>query len=274
MRFIDMGLVRRLEYAEAGAAEECVRNAEPGKVTAAMMRVAGGLATFTGVDSPITQAVAMGLEGPVTAEDMDKLEEFFFSRGAAVNIEMCPMADGSLMELLGKRGHRVIEFSNVCFMELGEKDKAGVKLPKGVEVRKVGREESRLWARTVMQGFATEAIALSEDLVDVMVALGARGTVECLLVTVNGEPAGGAAVAIDKGMGGCFGASTLPAFRRRGIQMALLDLRLSEAARRGCDMAMCIAQPGSASHRNLERRGFRVAYTRVKFMRERDSQKS
>ncbi len=34
-------------------------------------------------------------------------------------------------------------------------------------------------------------------------------------------------------------------------------------------MAMCIAQPGSASHRNLERRGFRVAYTRVKFMRER-----
>jgi hypothetical protein len=48
-----------------------------------------------------------------------------------------------------------------------------------------------------------------------------------------------------------------------------MDLRWSEAARRGCDMAMCIAQPGSASHRNLERRGFRVAYTRVKFMREK-----
>ena len=43
-------------------------------------------------------------QGPVTPEDMDKLEEFFFSRGAAVNIEMCPMADSSLMELLGKRG--------------------------------------------------------------------------------------------------------------------------------------------------------------------------
>jgi hypothetical protein len=28
-----------------------------------------------------------------------------------------------------------------------------------------------------------------------------------------------------------------------------------------------IAQPGSASHRNIERRGFRVAYTRTKLIR-------
>ena len=268
MRFIDMGLVRRLEYAEAGAAAECVRNVDPGKVAAAMMRVAGGLVTFTGVDSPISQAVAMGLEGPVTAADIDKVEEFFFSRGSVVNIEVCPLAHASLMELLGERGYWVIEFSDVCFRALGESDKAEVKLPEGVEVRKVGREESRLWSETVSRGFSDE-VPVTEELIDIMSTMGGRGGVECLLATVNGQPAGGAAVAIDKGMGGCFGASTLPAFRRRGIQMALLDLRLSEAARRGCDMGMCIAQPGSASHRNLERRGFRVAYTRVKFMREK-----
>ena len=262
-----MELVRRLEYGEARAAEECVRNVDGSKVAAARLNVAGGFAAFTGVDSPLTQAVAMGLEGPVMAADMDKVEEFFFSRGAAVNIEVCPLADESLTELLGQRGYRVIEFSDVCFRALGEEDKAEVKLPEGVEVRKVGREEARLWSETVSRGFSDE-VPVTEELIDIMSTMGWRGGVECLLATVHGEVAGGAAVAIDKGMGGCFGASTLPAFRKRGIQGALLDLRLSEAARRGCDMAMCIAAPGSASHRNLERRGFRVAYTRAKFLKE------
>jgi hypothetical protein len=33
----------------------------------------------------------------------------------------------------------------------------------------------------------------------------------------------------------------------------------------GCDLAMMVAQPGSASQRNAERKGFRIAYTRTKW---------
>jgi hypothetical protein len=33
----------------------------------------------------------------------------------------------------------------------------------------------------------------------------------------------------------------------------------------GCDLAMMGAQPGSASQRNGERQGFRIAYTRIKW---------
>jgi hypothetical protein len=33
----------------------------------------------------------------------------------------------------------------------------------------------------------------------------------------------------------------------------------------GCDLAMMVAQPGSDSQRNAERRGFRLAYTRTKW---------
>ena len=79
--------------------------------------------------------------------------------------------------------------------------------------------------------------------------------------------AGGAALAIHRGVCGLFGASTLPNFRNRGVQTALLDSRISWAVERGCDLAVSIAQPGSVSHRNIERAGFRVAYTRTKLIR-------
>jgi len=47
----------------------------------------------------------------------------------------------------------------------------------------------------------------------------------------------------------------------------LLRSRIDCAAGEGCDLAVSIAQPGSISHRNIERRGFRVAYTRTKLIR-------
>jgi len=70
-----------------------------------------------------------------------------------------------------------------------------------------------------------------------------------------------------KGVAGLFGASTLPAFRNRGVQTALLKQRLARAAAENCDLAVCIAAPGSSSQRNVVRLGFSVLYTRVKFER-------
>jgi hypothetical protein len=61
------------------------------------------------------------------------------------------------------------------------------------------------------------------------------------------------------------GACTIPEARQQGAQLALLDYRLRYAADHGCDLAMMGAQPGSASQRNAERHGFRIAYTRIKW---------
>jgi hypothetical protein len=78
---------------------------------------------------------------------------------------------------------------------------------------------------------------------------------------------GGATLALREGVAGLFGASTLPAFRNRGVQTALLKERLGRAMTENCDLAVCIAQPGSSSQRNVVRQGFSVLYTRVKFER-------
>jgi GNAT superfamily N-acetyltransferase len=70
---------------------------------------------------------------------------------------------------------------------------------------------------------------------------------------------------LHEGVGLLGGACTVPEARRQGVQRALLGARLRFAADRGCDIAMMCAAPGSASQRNAERHGFRIAYTRVKW---------
>ena len=59
------------------------------------------------------------------------------------------------------------------------------------------------------------------------------------------------------------GASTRPEYRRRGVQTALLHVRLAAARERGCDLAAVMTVAGNDSQRNIERAGFRLAYTKA-----------
>jgi len=64
------------------------------------------------------------------------------------------------------------------------------------------------------------------------------------------------------------GAATLPAYRRRGVQSALLASRLALARELGCDLAVVTTQPGSKSQGNVQRLGFELAYSRAILVRE------
>ena len=90
----------------------------------------------------------------------------------------------------------------------------------------------------------------------------------CFLAEVGGVVAGGGAVSIHDGLASLGGAGTLPGFRGRGVQAALIQERVAFAAYSGCELAMVATMPGSGSQRNVERQRFRLAYTRVKFLRE------
>jgi predicted acetyltransferase len=85
------------------------------------------------------------------------------------------------------------------------------------------------------------------------------------MAELDGKPVATGAMSINDGVALLAGASTIPEARRRGAQLALLYSRLRYAAEQGCDIAMMCALPGSASQRNAERQGFRIAYTRIKW---------
>jgi len=266
MEFVDLNLARRLEMAEAHACRACAEAfyQQHPEFPVAVEEIAGGFAVFAGVDSPVTQAIGVGLHGDVSDADLDRLQDFFSSRGAAAAVELCPLVEMSLYEKFAKRGFYLLEVSDVLFRKLTPLDGEVKAAPSNIVVRRAALDEAQLWTKTVAEGFA-EHNPVTQSILDVMA--GFFPAAHCFLALVDGSIAGGGAVSTRGGVCGLFGASTLPEFRGRGVQTALLQARLAWAAAQGCDVAVSIAQPGSASHRNIERQGFRVAYTRTKLIR-------
>ena len=267
---LTLELARRIEIAEARAAMETAElldRERPGSA-AAVEHIAGGAAIYCGPNSPVTQAVALGLDGPVTDADIDQLENFYRTRSEAVRVETCPLADRSLIEQFHKRGYFVTEFSNVFAVALQEPSRMifHQNLPTGASIEKVSSEQLDLWTLTVAEGFA-EHFPVTQEMLDVMKLFGQGPHTECYLALVDGKPAAGATLALRDGVAGLFGASTLPAYRNRVLQTALLQFRLERARSAGCDLAVSLAMPGSASERNIARHGLQTLYTRVKFER-------
>jgi GNAT superfamily N-acetyltransferase len=264
---LSLELAREIELAEAEAAVGCAERllTAHGDGAGAVTSVGGGYAIYCGANSPVTQAVGIGLNGVVSKEEFDRLEEFYFGRKEPVRVETCPMADGTLLEHYRERGYHASEFSNVMVRPV-EKSAAAAALPAGIEIQKAADVEIDLWTLTVSQGFS-EHFPVTQELLSIMRMFAEGKNTECYFARVDGKIAGGATLALRGRIAGLFGASTLPQFRNRGVQTALIHARMQRAAERGCELAMSIALPGSASQRNITRRGFRTLYTRVKFER-------
>lgn len=76
-------------------------------------------------------------------------------------------------------------------------------------------------------------------------------------------PAAVAAMHISGDIASCALAATLPEYRSRGLQTALLHRRMVEAHIAGCRLMAAQAAFGSTSQNNMERAGFQLAWTRA-----------
>ena len=82
-------------------------------------------------------------------------------------------------------------------------------------------------------------------------------------VLLNGEAAGAGVLRVGDGVGLLAAASTVPRFRGRGVQTALITRRLVDARAMGCEVVAAQAAEGSTSLRNLRRAGLRPAYDKT-----------
>jgi GNAT superfamily N-acetyltransferase len=132
------------------------------------------------------------------------------------------------------------------------------------DVRPVKTGEVDEVSRLILKGFS-EAAPFTEEMVQTMSAtLGPSQT----WVAGQTEPEAAAAMGTASRVALFYGDATLPAARRKGWQLRLIQTRLQAAQRDGCDLAMASVLPGSGSHRNYERAGFQLLYMRVNLMRE------
>lgn len=263
--FVDIALARRLERTEARANVAFVEaRAELQPASGAgWIDVAGTYAMFDQPGSPITQTFGLGLFEPVGAPEMETIERFFRERGSEVMQEVSPIAPPRVLALLVERGYRPHELSSVLFRPLGAADAAPPR-PGSVRARLIAPDEGDVYADT-----SAEAWSETKELVDFIrsyaaITARARGT-HCFLAEMDGEPVGAGALAVHDGVALLAGAATIPRWRGRGGQRALLEARLRFAVERGADLAIMAAAPGSSSQRNAERQGFRIAYTRIKW---------
>ena len=260
-------LARRIDRAEIDFCALAAGAGTPGGV--ASLEVAGGRALCSFAGSPLNKVLGLGLGTAVEDADLDAIEEFYDERGIPVQIELCPLAVANLSARLTKRGYQLQAFENQLARPLGSDT-----FPEpGLRVTQATADLNDLWLKVAATGFsaaddsspaALPAPELLENVKNVM-----RGFVhpdfERLLVWVDGEPAGAANVYVLDGVLGIAGTTTLPAFRRRGVQQALVTHALKTGAGRA-DLAMATTAPGSISQRNFERAGFQVVYTRAIFV--------
>lgn len=269
--FCHTALAERVERVEAqliASASRAAHRRQSARYYESISPIAGGVATFAESRSPFNKVAGLGFAGAPSATDLEEIEQAFAARGADVQIELSHLGDPRIAALLTDRGYRLVSFENV--LGLAVDDEIEPVAPRGVEVRRSGKDEFDAWLDVVAVGFAhpdTEGVPSHEDFArDVLERaerdFAAAGVVRYLALR-DGVPAGGAGLRIADGVAQLAGSATVPAHRRRGIQSALLVARLMDAAAAGCDIAVVTTQPGSRSQQNVQRRGFHLLYTRV-----------
>jgi GNAT superfamily N-acetyltransferase len=218
---------------------------------------------FDGIGSPLTQTFALGMFATPTAADLETIEHFFDERGADVFHEVSPIAPAETLELLVARGYRPVELSSVLFRPISAMTAQDGE--RNVTARIATADEIGLWSDVAAEGWREFGVA---DFVrDIGQISATSDGMTAFLAELDGRAIGTGAVGMYDGVAILAGASTIPDARKQGAQRALLETRLAYAAQHGCDLAMMAAAPGSASQRNAERQGFRIAYTRIKWGR-------
>lgn len=262
--FANLELSKRLEAAEAFACERFAqaRRRLNAASTSAWMKCAGATVVFDGVDAPTTQTFGLGLFEQLTAAALDEIEQFFSERGAQVMHEVSPFAGAVVLDLLCARGYRPFEINNVLYRAVEPPTEV---LGASIRVRVVGGDEAQLWSDINARGWTHEHPEFEDFVRESGVLVVAREGSPCFLAEFDGAPGAAGALTLHQGVALFGGAATVPEMRRRGLQGALLHERMRYAAAQGCDLAMMVAEAGSNSQRNAERKGFRVAYTRLKW---------
>lgn len=264
MQFVDKALARRFESCEEIPQVLYARMFQQTRpeIGAAEEEICGGHMIFAGLGSPIGRATGVGLDREFTAEDLDRVEQFYRSRQAPSQVDLCPMHPPAVFELFKERGYGIAELNNVLYRKLNAEEKFPPP-PPGCEIRRSLAEEADIAGAIVEKAFfpdgAPEAFCgLIAPFYQMEGALAFVASVENKLVAC-----GAGLVIPEHRVFALCGAGTLAEFRGRGLQTALLRARLAAAIEAGCEYAVVVTQGGTTSQRNAERLGFRVAYSKV-----------
>ena len=265
-----VALAQRVERMEIDFCAVLARVGEPGG--GAAIDVGGGRAVWSAPGAPMNKVLGLGVGCAVSDDDLDAIEDFYDEHGTPIQIELCPLASSDLPSRLSERGYALKGFEN----ELACTLPASVPVDSDVRVEIASNDaDTETWLRVTTEGFASPdgsgaPIVPTADTMKTVSGIMrsfVHPDIVRYLAWVDGAPAAAASSTITGGVLGIFGTSTVPAYRRRGAQAAVVSRALRGAIGRA-DLAIATTEPGSVSQRTFERFGFQVLYTRAILVRQ------
>jgi GNAT superfamily N-acetyltransferase len=189
--------------------------------------------------------------GGLTARDSSRLGEILAYYGGLGLRPWLEVAPGVELEL--PAATELLGFQSVFYGQVG-----GVGEPLA-EVRET--PVSAAAGRLILEAFGVPPDRVERH-GDALARAAAACDARILVVEAEGRPAAGAILTTRDGIGYLALAGTLPEFRGRGFQQALIAARITAAAEEGCELIVATAEFGTVSQRNIERGGLRTAYTK------------
>ena len=124
MQFVDKALGRRFEACEEMPQVLYARVFQKTRpeIGAAEEEICGGHMIFAGLGSPIGRATGLGLAREFTAQDLDRVEQFYRSHRAPAQVDLCPLHDPGVFEMFKERRYGIAELNNVLYRRLEPKE--------------------------------------------------------------------------------------------------------------------------------------------------------
>lgn len=217
------------------------------------------------------RVVGLGMTQPASEEQLDELISFYRRQNVKrFFVQACPTAaPGDISSWLEARG--LSHYNN--WVKLWRGVESCPPVESDLRVRRIGRNHAASFARILVTSFDWPRPL--ESWVAEMVG---RPGWRHYMAFDRDAPAATAALFVDGENGWIDFASTLPEYRGRGAQGALVEQRIRDAAELGCKRLVVETaeeKPGHSapSYRNMKRYGFQTAYIRPNYIYVNDSRR-
>jgi hypothetical protein len=213
-------------------------------------------------------AIGVALDQPFAPGELERIEDFYISAGIEPRIETSPYIHRGALAQLAARGWVVRGYDSLLYRPLQNVNLPAIPQIPGLTIHAVTPDDHHAmmnFARVSCSGFTPPGKSPTSEDIELCLRTANSAAVFPLMACIDGEPASAGFVEVRPSgayaIAALYALSTLPQFRKRGLQQALIAARLTFARDRGADVALIAGPPGAGTERNVRRVGFEIAYT-------------
>lgn len=258
---VDLRLVERLEATSATASLDLISGIkllDPSSTAEGQSFGAGALVAM-GTGRYVNRALGV-TTAALSMDDVDAIEQFFAERNLPSMIELSSWAPSATLKELHQRNFVPMWFRSVYALA---PTLTFATSRAGLRIERVDDDAEDRWLDVFARGFEAEQgeVRVAND--EIGRASRIAPDAHTFLAFIDDDVVGCGSVQFVDGIAWLGGAATIPEFRQRGVQAALVAHRLGLAAEAGCELAAVSALSNGPSARNIVRLGFQHIHTQV-----------